>query len=78
MNHIDYTTEDLAEALRDADLGRAYAEARRLKIASIQGDQVSTESFADLASALETLLSRLAGTFGSPGRYTPSTRANLQ
>jgi prophage regulatory protein len=61
VNDIDYTTEDLADALRDADLGRAYGEVYRLKIACMRDDRVSQESFADLVSALEIILSRLSG-----------------
>ena len=60
VNDIDYTTEDLADALRDADLGRAYGEAYRLKIACMRDDRVSQESFVDLVSALEIILSRSA------------------
>tara|TARA_R110002060_G_scaffold41323_1_gene52859 strand:- start:498 stop:743 length:246 start_codon:yes stop_codon:yes gene_type:complete len=66
VNDIDYTTEDLADALRDADLGRAYGEAYRLKIACMKDDRVSQESFVDLVSALEIILSRLSGTFSTP------------
>lgn len=66
VNDIDYTTEDLADALRDADLGGAHQEAYRLKIACMKGDRVSHESFSDLVSALETILSRLSGTFSTP------------
>lgn len=67
MNDIDFATEELAEALRDADLGRAHHEATRLKDAIVRDDHVSRESFCDLVHAVQELLGRIAG--ASPGAF---------
>ena len=61
MNEIDFMAEDLAEALRDADLGRAWREAYRLKINATHRNHVSPESFQDLINGIEDLLGRVAG-----------------
>ena len=73
MNNLDHTTEDLANALRDTDLGRAHAEAYRLKIACMRDERVSHESFVDLVSGLEALLGHLSGVGNS--RSVPKSHA---
>ena len=71
MTDVDYMAEDLGQALRDADLGRAWQEAYRLKIALRPQHHVSPEALGELVAGLEALLGRIAGPQQERGDWTP-------